>query len=301
MMTRIGVVVLALVLLASLAVAQDVRFVTSPATGRVLAIKADVNALPAAASLNPVASAKAFLDKYGQAFGLGDRKTELVLKSREQDRWGRAHLRYSQEYRGLPVYAAELVLHADTRGVVTSANGSVGVKITVPVKPRLDQFKAIAIAQKLFAGNHPMVKPEVKRATLQVFQPAVFNNSDDLTAYLVFEIELMNKAFVDESYFVDANTAALRLFVDQIRRLNRRVFDCSAKFGQDGCWSDFHTTYDDPNYGWNPPPPPDFTFGCRESGGYTDCPHGANPRYLQGEQSLDTDTTFSLLADIHNY
>ncbi len=286
----------------------------------------DLQAETLRARPNAVALATEFLNRHGWAFaqdkaavarvaageplslvgrGQGEGspvEIELLPTRAERDGLGMTHVRFRQHYHGLPVFGAEMIVHIGTDGKVKSANAAVGSGINLSLEPKAHEEDAIEAAKKIFADKYPYIIPDIRNVALYVLQPGLFSNANDVTSYLVWEVQLSSRAFVDESYFIDAKSGELRFWLDNVRRLNRKVYDCSAQFGEgNGCWSNFHTTYNDPKYGWTARPPDDFTFGCWETGGYTPCPHGPNPRYLPSQQSVDTDTTFTLLGDVHEY
>lgn len=287
------------VLVASLAYAEDVKHITSPATGRVTTITVENQKAPLA-SIDPVLSAEAFVIQHADAFGSADPQAEFKVKSDTTDNIGMHHVRFGQEIAGVPVYDGELVAHTNPDGTVSSLNGNVASGVKISVKPKIKEARALAIAETLFRKEYPGAQPQFRSSTLYVLQPAVFNHTNELTEYLVYEIRLLSQHRADKSYFVDAKDGTLRLAIDQVRRINRRVPDCSARLGDGGCWVNLYTLWNDPQYGWVTHPPEDYTFGYKEGEG-APFPHGPNPRYLEGGDSLDTDACFTLLGDIHSY
>jgi bacillolysin len=65
-----------------------------------------------------------FLRSHGALFRLEDPDGELLLESEEQDDLGRWHIRFGQQYRGVPVWPAGLGVHLDRAGNVDLADGA---------------------------------------------------------------------------------------------------------------------------------------------------------------------------------
>ena len=289
----------------SLAGADEVRYLRSASTGRVITIIAS-QSLASGERLDAVGSAEAFLAEHGKAFGLKDPKRELFLKSQETDSLGMIHLRYGQEHLGVPVYGGEVIVHEGPDYTVKSVNGAIVSGIKVSSRPKLKEKEAIKAAEKIWLGKYPEFTPRVKRTGLWVLEPSLFNNTNDPAAYLVWEVELLNRrAWKGESFFIDAHDGKLILWLNHVREIDARAYDCSSKPGTDMCSSNFYTTYNG-SFGWGFFPPTEYIFGCRSVGYTQPCPHGPNPRYLPGEESFDTDNVFALMShtyplSIHNY
>ena len=69
-------------------------------------------------------TARMFLREHRVLLKLDAPDKELVLKAHWKDSLGRSHLRYSQMYKGLPVWPAELNVHLDAGGNVDLLNGA---------------------------------------------------------------------------------------------------------------------------------------------------------------------------------
>jgi bacillolysin len=61
---------------------------------------------------------RAFLGTYRAYLRIDDPGTELSLNRTERDELNRRHFRFSQQYKGLPVWPAELIVHLDPDGTV---------------------------------------------------------------------------------------------------------------------------------------------------------------------------------------
>ena len=313
--------------------AEEIKYITSPATGKVLVISVDENppiTLPGhplppedgggapalrapeptatpktlsqvklTAARNPVEASKNFLNAYGQAFGLKDPASELRVSKSKKDSLGMTHVRFSQRYGKIPVFAAELVTHVGSDIKVKSVNGAVGSQVSLDTKPRIRMPQAVRLAKLYFFREHRRAATEVREPELKVYQPALIGNTNDSSSYLVWEASV-RAPVGNKTYLIDAMTGALRFVLDNMRYINRKVYDCSAKLGAGGlCWSNYLETWNG-QYGWGFLPPENYLFGCRDVNQPNQCPHGPNPRYLP-EISSDTDTLYDMLSDIHEY
>ncbi len=70
-----------------------------------------------------LAIAERFLDRYKELLRLDDPVQELRLKGYRVDELGLKHLKFEQIYRGVPVWASELIVHLDAHDAVYALNG----------------------------------------------------------------------------------------------------------------------------------------------------------------------------------
>ena len=80
---------------------------------------------------NADARSRGFLQRYGSLFGVRDAQAELSVLRAETDAIGMSHTVYEQQYRGVPVFGARLVVHLDREGRVTATNGDFQPGITL--------------------------------------------------------------------------------------------------------------------------------------------------------------------------
>ena len=270
-----------------------------------------------------IRTADAFLAVHGQAFGrarpgkvhtiatpawkqtiasgvASGPHSALVAYRAEKDHLGMTHVRYEQRYKGVPVFGSEAIVHVNALGQVATANGIISADLPeIDMTPAITADQAAALAETAWHADPrwAALPPQRKHVRLLLFQPGMLDNTSDPTAYLVWDVRLVNeKAWVDEDYFVDSVSGKVVRELDNVRRIYRKVYDCSYKPGTDICGANIQLSYDNPYLQWTPPPTA-YTFGCNES--YPG-PNGPNPRYLP-EESTDTDDLFSMLMDIHDY
>jgi Zn-dependent metalloprotease len=66
-----------------------------------------------------------------------------VLAGSETDQLGRRHLRFDQQYRGVPVWPARALVHFDPHGNVDLMNGAYVPTPVGETTPRIDRESAV--------------------------------------------------------------------------------------------------------------------------------------------------------------
>ena len=118
------------------------------------------------------ATAQAFLQRYGAAFGVNDPINQLQFQTEQTDGLGLTHVRYQQVHRGVPVFAAELNVHLNNVGEVQVINGVVLPDLTIDVHPRIDPTAAERIALET-VQNAPAAAHDQPAAQALTDDPAV--------------------------------------------------------------------------------------------------------------------------------
>jgi Zn-dependent metalloprotease len=110
---------------------------------------------PASPGSDPnLETARAFLAANRGLLLLADPNSELVLRTRQTDEFGREHLRFRQEYKGLAVWPAELIVHLTRSGNVDLLDGAFVPTPEVETTPSLLAPQAIDNArQKLVVSS----------------------------------------------------------------------------------------------------------------------------------------------------
>ena len=83
-----------------------------------------------------------FLTANRGEFKLDRPLAELKVRSVETDQLGLSHIRFDQEYHGIPVKDADLIVHLDPRGEVYRVNGRY-----IPTPSRIDIRPSLPLAQ----------------------------------------------------------------------------------------------------------------------------------------------------------
>lgn len=101
-----------------------------------------------------VGTARSFLRAVRDILLLDDPDGELRIIRNRRDALGRAHLRFAQTYRGLPVWPAELNVHLTSSGDVDLLNGAfVPTPRQVLLNPQIAEDEALRIARRALAGG----------------------------------------------------------------------------------------------------------------------------------------------------
>ena len=97
-------------------------------------------------SADPLDSARAFLRANRGLLRLQDPDAELVVANRQEDVLGGTDIRFRQEWEGIPVWPAEVIVHLDAKGAVELVEGAY-----IP-SPRRMLKKPVVDAKEALAG-----------------------------------------------------------------------------------------------------------------------------------------------------
>lgn len=93
-------------------------------------------------------TARAFLRHNTDLLRLHDPDGELTLASRRRDELGRRQFRFTQRYRGLPVWPAEVIVHLDRGGAVDAMDGAfVATPDAIDPTPQRTAADAVRVAR----------------------------------------------------------------------------------------------------------------------------------------------------------
>ena len=127
-------------------------------------------------------TAQTFLRTNCDLLRLDDPHAELTLTRRHTDELGRTHLRFQQEYRGVPVWPADVIVHLSPEGHVDVMNGAF---VPTPKKlgtvPVLDEADAAEYAR---TGLTDGAEAEVSASELIIYAPG------DTPPRLAWKLEL---------------------------------------------------------------------------------------------------------------
>jgi bacillolysin len=116
-----------------------------------------------------VATAREFLRQNRQLLRLQDPDTEMRFERREADDLGRTHIRFIQEYKSLPVWPSDLIVHLDSKGAVDLMDGAyVPTPRRLIIEALVDSAGAVTRAQAAVAAKSSTVTPP----ELIVYAPA---------------------------------------------------------------------------------------------------------------------------------
>jgi Zn-dependent metalloprotease len=119
-----------------------------PASGRSLSA---ARALGTSSFMRPADPARALAKRFAPEFGIQD--PERDLSEIRSDRPGNGHVtvRYQQNYQGIPVMGAELIVNTNENGDLYSINGEVAAGISLQTQPTIDSEEARQTALRSIA------------------------------------------------------------------------------------------------------------------------------------------------------
>ena len=198
----------------------DLTLRRNPATGRVGFARvagAHPDLLPGVAAegrQGAIGKATRYLDRFAVAFGA--RPGELQRSEVYADRGGWS-VTFTQSYRGVPVFGAELKAEVNREGALTSVNGFAAPDLSLSTTPRLSDTEASARALALVR-----VAPDGYRTSEQAptgYRHGLRVRSNELMIYrtgsprgidgenrLAWVAEVSNRTTIRESVILDAAT-----------------------------------------------------------------------------------------------
>ena len=160
----------------------EVSVVLRPLAGTPRQIKGAVLQNAQAGSDPPLTTARTFLHTNCDLLRLEDPHAELVLVHRHTDELGRTHLRFRQQYQGVPVWPADILVHLNPAGHVDVMNGAfVPTPKDLSTVPVLDEATAVEYAR---TGLTDGAEAEVTASELIIYAPG------DTPPRLAWKLEL---------------------------------------------------------------------------------------------------------------
>ena len=160
----------------------EVSVVLHPIAGTPRQIKGEVLQSAQAGSDSHLTTARTFLRTNCDLLRLDDPNAELVLVRRHTDELDRTHLRFRQQYQGVPVWPADIIIHLNPAGQVDLMNGAfVPTPKNLSTTPTLDEATAVEYAR---TGLTDGDKAEVTSSELIIYAPG------DTPPRLAWKLEL---------------------------------------------------------------------------------------------------------------
>jgi Zn-dependent metalloprotease len=167
----------------------------------------------------------AFVSRHAEAFGLRMGSADLKLVATEKDSLGHSHLKYKQEYAGVPVFGASLKAHFDGNNELAVVSGTLVPDIAISTVPSRSAGEAGDTAVRRVESQSDNSGLSVRNSRLVVFREGLAKGTPG-DSHLAYEVEVGNGVNVREFVFVDAHTGK---FIDQITgipdAMNRRAYD----------------------------------------------------------------------------
>lgn len=172
--------------------------------------------------------ALAFVDLYGQAFGLQTRAQVGLARAPQRDELGFEHVRFQQVHLGVPVTGAEFLVHLKGARAM-AANGRVLEQLTRDVTPTLPAPAAQAAAREYIAAQKAPLAPGARytEPRLEVFNRSFLEHKAGGISQLAWFVEATGDS-LREYIWIDAHTGAVLLAFSQLHAArNRQVYNAN--------------------------------------------------------------------------
>jgi bacillolysin len=173
---------------------------------------------------DPGSASRAFVDRYGQAFGVDDPAMDLV-ESRRTESLSGVSVRYQQQQDGVPVLGGDVVVAVDADGHVLASTAKVSPAPEVTTTPTISATSAVATAISLTSRDGDVASADLIATTpsLWIYDPALLHASGLPTVRLVWRIEVRNAAGdVDRFVLIDARSGRVALQFSQVAHVKDR-------------------------------------------------------------------------------
>ena len=175
-------------------------------------------------AVTPAERAVAFLDTYGQAFGLESTSQLLVVATPPRDEAGMDHVRFRQVHGGIPVTAGELWVHLRGPGVVSANGKTLPLPRELDLRPGVSAEAAIEGARLGLAKDVALDGAEFGTPRLEILNRGLLDGRMAPT-HLAWFVEVTGEA-LREYAWVDARTGSVILHFSQLTHgKNRAIYN----------------------------------------------------------------------------
>lgn len=174
----------------------------------------------------PIAIANGFLDENRALFRLRSAAEELQVLRIEPDlQLGYSHVRMAQQYRGLPVFGRQMVVHIDHNDQIMAVNGQFAPEINIPIAPQVTQQDAEAFAMQ------ELKEQWLEADELSYFKAQALPHRTQLVVYvdendkptLTWQVKiLVTSPLAEWIFFVNARRASVTHVIENREQLRRR-------------------------------------------------------------------------------
>lgn len=174
----------------------------------------------------PIAIAQGFMDENRALFRLRSAAEELkVLRIEPDVQLGYSHVRMAQQYRGLPVFGRQMVVHVDSDDQITAVNGQFTPDISISTEAQVSKPDAEAFAFKEMKELW-LESDELSRLNAQVLphrtQLVVYVDEKDKPT-LTWMVKILASSPLSEwTFFVNARRASITHVIENKEQLRRR-------------------------------------------------------------------------------
>lgn len=163
-------------------------------------------------------NASAFVAAYTSQLGLQDVAADLMLTRARQSVDGRSTIRYQQLYKGIPVFATDVIINTNARGAMTSLTAKTSPKLNVDVRPAItaDQAATTALGETAKIEKVPAQDLSAGTPELQIYDARLLLD-DGRPARLTWKVVVTARTKpVSEMVLVDSSSGAVSLYYNQI-------------------------------------------------------------------------------------
>jgi len=143
-------------------------------------------------------------------FQLEDPESELVLTRERADKAGRTHLRYQQEYRGLPVWGCQKIVHFDADRSIYLVAGQTIATPMISTLPGIDAPAAVDISRRELSSLRPPADAETETELL------IYPDGDRPVLAWLVTTKWTDVSAYRWRMFVDANTSEVLLSYNDV-------------------------------------------------------------------------------------
>lgn len=188
------------------------KFIRDEKSGLPIFIEGEIDGLPELRDAPNSQRATQYLQHFRRDLRIAAPDQEFVLVGQNTDEFQQTHLRFRQQYKGIEVYGAEVMLH-EKAGKIVLFNGRYFPTPTLKnISPKLDAPQALQQAlsdvqkkeklRKLSTSEIDMVGEQVAKKQLVIYHTGTDQNEARLCWYL----EIVPNLHARWAYFVDAET-----------------------------------------------------------------------------------------------
>ncbi|HET6290249.1 MAG TPA: M4 family metallopeptidase, partial [Amycolatopsis sp.] len=230
----------------------NVALRNNPATGKVGFARvggANPDLLPGVAAEGregAVDKATRYLDRFAGAFGA--RASELKQSEVYSDRGGHS-VTFTQSYKGVPVFGAELKAEVNREGALTSVNGFAAPGLSLSTSPRFSESEASARALAMVKARPDGYQDggvpkgftkglKVRSIELMIYRTGSTRGIDGANR-LAWVVEVWNKSTIRETLVLDAETnKPLNRWSMMAHALNRELYEGNPDGTYTHVWSE---------------------------------------------------------------
>jgi bacillolysin len=202
------------------------RTTRSELTGLATFIGAERNRpIPAPAAFNakPEDRALTFLTAHGAAFGLKATPDLRVKRVQSSDEVGMDHVRFQQLHHGIPIAAAEIIVHLQGPNVLAVNAKTLADLDRVATVPAIQSAEASRVVRELLAKHLALTNALLTEPALEILNRGLLDRTRGPTR-LAWFIEA-TRADSRRFFWVDAQTGKVLLHFNQFAHaLDRRIY-----------------------------------------------------------------------------